>query len=322
MTNREKYIEFYNQHPDICIFSSPWWLDSVAGKENWDVVLVQDKGENIIASFPYVVSYGKLHGKNLTMPQLTQKLGPYMVYGSNKMSEMKRIAFEHKVYNQIINMLPRFNWFSISFEQSYKNWLPFYWAGFQQTSRYSYRLSNLKDIDGIFAGFDKAKRQKVKRGIENFTLCYDLSLDDFYNYLEKVIVSRGEKVSYSKEVLSLIYNEVYEHNAGRVLYCKDKITGEIGAIQLLVYDSTVCYCLVGIRDKKFNSLGSTEFLFYECIKYASNFVDIFDFEGSMIKGVEESYRTYGAHQTEYYSITKENSKIKPLLRALRNLLIK
>lgn len=319
MTNKEQYIDFYAKHPDICVFSAPWWLDAVAGSKNWDVILIKDKGENIIASFPYAISSTQFNGMQLSMPQLTQKLGPYIVYGPNKMSEIKKIAFEHKIYNQIIELLPKFDLFLINFDQGYKNWLPFYWAGFQQTTRYSYRLSNLKDIDTIFSNFDKAKRQKVKRGMENFILCYDLSLDDFYNYFENVIHSRGGKVSYTKDLLSSIYRAVYEHNSGRVLYCRDKKTGEIGAIQLLVYDSTCCYCLEGIREKKFNTSGSTEYLLYECIKYASQFVDIFDFEGSMIKGVEESYRTYGAIQTEYYSISKENSKVLPLLRAIRDL---
>ena len=31
MSSKEKYIEFCNNNPDICIFDQPWWLDAVCG---------------------------------------------------------------------------------------------------------------------------------------------------------------------------------------------------------------------------------------------------------------------------------------------------
>ena len=61
-----------------------------------------------------------------------------------------------------------------------------------------------------------------------------------------------------------------------------------------------------MRKNEYRNSGGTEFLLDETIKYVSQFVNTFDFEGSMIQGVEESFRWYGAHQTEYYNISKDN----------------
>lgn len=31
MTAKEKYIEFAQEHKEVCIYDSPWWLDTVCG---------------------------------------------------------------------------------------------------------------------------------------------------------------------------------------------------------------------------------------------------------------------------------------------------
>ena len=55
-------------------------------------------------------------------------------------------------------------------------------------------------------------------------------------------------------------------------------------------------------------------------KYAAGVTKHFDFEGSMIEGVERSYRAFGAIQTPYFSITKTNSKAFRFLKAIRSII--
>lgn len=42
MTAKEKYIEFAQEHKEVCIYDSPWWLDTVCGGGYWDVVLTEE----------------------------------------------------------------------------------------------------------------------------------------------------------------------------------------------------------------------------------------------------------------------------------------
>lgn len=314
MTNKEKYREFYRFHPDICVFSSPWWLDTVAG-DAWNVILIE-QGGRIIASFPYVYTKGKLGIKKIGMPQLTQKLGPYIVYEPNTTYSHK-LSYEHKVYEQIISLLPAYDDFHISFDQNYKNWLPFYWNGFKQTVRYSYRLYNIKNYEDVFLRFEKRKRNRIKQARETLTLCYDIPPDSFYDYFKSAISDRADSVSFTKKMFFAIYNAIYNNNAGRSFYCVDN-ENNIHAVKLVIWDNNAAYSLIGMRKKEYNLTGGTEFLTESVIKYVSQFVDIFDFEGSMIKGVEQSYRYFGTQQTEYYSISKVNNKLLKLYRALRS----
>jgi hypothetical protein len=55
---------------------------------------------------------------------------------------------------------------------------------------------------------------------------------------------------------------------------------------------------------------------WEAIKAVSEKTKVFDFEGSMDKGTENSFRQFGTVQTPYFRIFKYNSTV---LRALLNL---
>ena len=304
MTNKDYYIDFYNKHPDICIFSSPWWLDAACGEDNWDVIIVEINGQ-IKATFPYYVKSGKFGLKHIVMPILTQKLGPYILYENNMTSTAKLIAYEQNVYDEIISKLNDYSFFDVNFSQEYKNWLPFYWNGYKQTSRYSYQIHDIKNHEQVLKKFAKSKKYEIPKAQKKLTLNFDLPSDDFYDYLESAVHERGEKVSYTREEFKRIYNACYEYKSGRSFYCTD-IEGNIHAINMTVWDKKAAYYLIAMRKKEYNTSGGTEFLVYEIIKYVSQFVDIFDFEGSMIKGVEASYRNYGGIQTEYYNIKKDS----------------
>lgn len=316
MTNKEKYIEFYENHPEICIYSSPWWLDATAGSENWDVILIE-KNDNIIATFPYVYTKKIKFIYKIGMPILTQKLGPFILYDQNIKMENRKLSYEHEIYQQIIEKLPKFDIFYAQFDQQYKNWLPFYWAGFQQTSRYSYQIYNIKNHKQVLENFNYNRKQPVKKAQKYLSLRYDLDPDSFYNYFEETIDKRNDKMQYSRDQFRKLHEAVYKHNAGRIFYCVD-IQNNIHAINFTVWDKNSANYLIAIRRKEYNTSGGTEYLVYETIKYVSQFVDTFDFEGSMLKGVEASYRFYGGHQTEYYKLSKMNNKLIKFYKLLRD----
>jgi hypothetical protein len=313
ISNKERYIQFCVDHPDIPIFSQPWWLDAVC-PDSWDVILIE-RNDKIIASFPYHKVKTRKQITYIGMPPLTQKLGPYIVYDSNKNTENKKIGYEHEIYNEIIDKLPKYDIFTINFDWKYKNWLPFYWKGYRQTTRYTYILDNIKDHEYIYTQYKIQKIQKAKKVLTFHT---DLSKEIFYSYFSDVVKERGDTISFSRELFYQLCNMLYDHNAGRLFYCIDS-EKNIHAINLTIWDNECAYYLSAMRKKEYNTSGGTEFLVDETIKYVSQFVNRFDFEGSMIKGVEESYRYYGTRQTEYYNIYKCNNPIIRILRAIKDI---
>ena len=308
----DEYREFYKSHNDISIFSSPWWLDAVA-PERWDSILVKENNQNV-ASFVYTVNRRtKLKLKFIEMPPLTQKLGPYIDYG-NRVSLDKRIIFENRVFDQIIEELPDFDDFRIMFDQKYSNWLSFYWHDFIQTTRYSYVINDLTDMNHVKIAFAKSKKYLLNHA-QGLSIKYDISANGFFDYFKEAIEERGETIAYNRDFFCNLYKAVYDNNQGRTFYCVDD-KGNIQAEAFIVWDNVTAYYLMAMRKEEYKSTGATELLTYSMIDYVSKFVNRFDFEGSMIKGVEASYRNYGSEQTQYFDIRKSNNKLLNLVRAI------
>jgi hypothetical protein len=281
-------------------------------------VILIEKNDRIIASFPYYKTKTRHIFTHIGMPPLTQKLGPYIVYDVNKITEDKRINYEHEIYNEIISKIPRCDEFVVNFDRKYKNWLPFYWKGFKQTTKYSYILDNITDHDNIVRRYSKSKKQPIQKAKKKLEFKYDLSIDLFYDYFMAVIHERNERVSFSRELFARLYSTVYAHKAGRVFYCIDK-ENNIHAINMIVWDKESAYYLLAMRKKGYNTSGGTEYLVDRTIKYVAQFVNCFDFEGSMIKGVEESYRRYGTSQTEYYQISRVTNVLLGVYRTMNEI---
>src|SRR5699024_2767065 len=84
-------------------------------------------------------------------------------------------------------------------------------------------------------------------------------------------------------------------------------------------DERRVYQLVSGNDPRLRQSQSGVLLRWKVAEAAREFTDVYDFEGSMLEGVEEFYRKFGATQTPYFSISK-NSKPLSVALALRDLL--
>ena len=144
LTNREKYIKFCKKEKNIPIFSKSWWLDALCKEKNWGVALVEN-GNGIMASMPYYIKK-KMIFTIITMPKQTQTMGPYIKYPDGQKYE-KRLSFEKKIINELIAQLPKVDMFIQDFHYNITNWLPFYWAGYKQSTSYTYVIEDISDIN-------------------------------------------------------------------------------------------------------------------------------------------------------------------------------
>ena len=84
----------------------------------------------------------------------------------------------------------------------------------------------------------------------------------------------------------------------------------------MIWDAETAYDLISTIDPEYRNSGAASLAVYEIIKYVkTQGITGFDFEGSMIEGVENSFRKFGTVQTPYFFICKIMTK-NPLLRIL------
>jgi len=297
------------------LFQQPWWLDAVVA-EQWDEVTVEKKGE-IIARMAYVAI--KRRGfRLLKMPQLTQTLGPWLrpsqAKYANKLSEQKALMSE------LIQQLPPFDYFSQNFHYSITNWLPFYWQGFEQTTRYTYVIEDLTDINNIWDGMLPNIRTDIKKAKNRFGLQIrkDLGIDAFLAVNELTFSRQDMRLPYTRDFVRRLDNACESHNARKIFFAQDK-DGKIHAVVYIIWDENSAYYLMGGSDPKLKNSGATSLCMWEAIKFASTVTQKFDFEGSMIESVERFFRAFGAKQVPYFHITKINSKLLRLRKIASSL---
>jgi lipid II:glycine glycyltransferase (peptidoglycan interpeptide bridge formation enzyme) len=297
------------------LFQKPWWLDAVCGKDNWDVVLVE-KGGQIIASMPYYM--GKRRGMRIiTMPKLTQTMGPWLRPSNAKYAN--QLAEQKDLMTGLIEKLPAYDYFLQNFHYSITNWLPFYWQGFSQTTRYTYMLEEISDTQKIWDDLLPKIRTDIKKAQNRFGLqvCTDLGIDAFLTMNEQTFTRQRMKLPYSKDFVKRLDNACKEHNARRIFFAKD-MDGRIHATVYIVWDENSAYYLMGGSDPDLRNSGANSLCMWEAIKFASTVTKAFDFEGSMIEPVERFFRAFGARQMPYFQVSKINSPFVKIYRDIRS----
>lgn len=313
ISNKEKYRALCTQEFSIPVFSQAWWLDSTA-EDCWDVVLLEKDGE-ILASLPYILKkrYGFIF---LTQPVLTQNLGPWLRKNSLKYS--KKLAQEKDLLQELYSKLPKHDSYSQSWHYKLTNWLPLYWLNYEQTTKYTYVIPDISNIDEVVNNFEHSKRKNIKKSEKIIKIVFDISPEEFYDNHKITLKKQGQSISYSFEVFLKLYINGYENNSAKTIAAYDEF-GNLHAALFVVWDKNSAYNLISTIDPDFRVHGAASLLIKESIKYVSNFVNKFDFEGSMIESVERSFRQFGAVQVPYFAIKKTSSRMLKLLQILHKL---
>lgn len=318
MTEKEQYRQLCESHPEIPLFLQHWWMEAVCAGKQWDVLLYRNNDGEVQAVMPFLVGK-KLWMRYVLMPQLTQYNGVWYLKNDFR-SENERLSFEKKVCNDFVGRLKdmRLDFFLQNFAPRFTNWLPFYWKGFSQTTRYTYQIQNLANLDDVFANFDRNRRQKKILSLEKkYHQTTDITAEEFYGFHSKYWEAKGTKDLFAEKYVVKLCNAAMARRQGVIIGLADNKTGEKVAMRFVVFDKTTAYSLLSAIKPNSKVNGLSELLFWKVIQYLSGKVRVFDFEGSMVESIEHSYRLYGAKQVPYFQIEKCNSLLLGLLLKLK-----
>ena len=280
------------------VFEQPWWLDVVApGK--WGETVVKD-GDKVIARMPYVLENGKI-----ITPQYTQTLGIWMdesikafQKGNSQLHKQKEIIAE------LLSQLPKNKGIDVTFDSSLKYILPFRWHGFNIEPTFSYRINNLKNIDFINERIGKTVEKNIKTALKKVTVdCNSMNLDALINLQNMTYIRQNRKNPIDEKLTLKVMQKAIEYGCGRLMIARDEEENPHSAAFFL-YDEKVCYYLMGGQNPQFKNNGSQNLLLSEGIKFASTVSESFDFEGSMVEGIENFFRQFGGEQVVNYHVSK------------------
>lgn len=303
---KDVYRKLCEEADDIPIFSQAWWLDAIAGETNWNVSVVMRDGKPI-ASMPYVTQE-KFGMVLLRQPPLTQTLGPWIKKSDAKYA--KSLGQQKDVMEALIEQLPKFHYFTQNWHHSQTNWLPFFWKGFKQTTRYTYVISDLSDQEKLWGELQQNIRTDIKKAESRFAVIVkdDCSIDDFLELNRLVFKRQGLPLPYSEMIVKRLDEACAKRQCRKIFIAVDD-QGRKHAGIYLIWDSKSAYYVMGGGDPDLRNSGATSLCMWEAIKFSSSVTEKFDFEGSMMEPVERFFRGFGARQMPYFSISKVNSTI-------------
>lgn len=308
--NKTSYIAFCQEHSArLPIFVQPWYLDAVCDDGAWDAVVVAEKDE-VAAVLPYFLKQ-KVGFRYVTMPHFTKHMG---VFFAKEFSLSK----QHQLLEQLIAQLPKVHAFHQSFHPDFTNWLPFYWAGFRQTTRYTYRL-NVSDLDEVFQNINRNMRRNIKKAQAQLTVTTGGSAEDFYAINRLSFERQGLRPPYTYEQFRRHDEVLSKHSARQFLFAKDA-TGRTHSAAHLIWDAQRSYYHIAGDDPDLRDSGAGILLVWEAIRYTNEVLklQVFDFEGSMIRSVEAIRRQFGAAQVPYFDIWQYHSRLYRFLKSFKN----
>jgi hypothetical protein len=297
-----RYRQFCATAPlDFPIFMQDWYLDATCGIGHWEVIWVEQSGQ-LVAVWPF---YLKKKGpwQYVAMPGMTRLLGPYLV------PTHRSIHHEIGLLRELLLQLPRQ---LAAFEQdcnyNFQNWMPLYWEGFRQTTRYSYQVDLSGELTDIHNHIDKETRRQIRRADEQFTVDQGMEYGPAVFQLHEMGFQRqGMKSPFSQALFERVHETLCAHHAVQYFVLKKKGTDTPVAGQMLIWDRNSAYALIQGETADLRGMNARDLLCWSSLVYAHGHLKLgtFDFMGSMMPNIELGLRRFGARAKPYFRVQKE-----------------
>ena len=189
------------------------------------------------------------------------------------------------------------------FDSSTEYILPFRWEGFCIEPTFSYRLTDLSP-DFVDEKVGKGVKRDLNRGVKSFILDDDnKAIDEFISLQNLTYARQKRKNPIDNDFTASVISKTIEAGHGKMMFARDD-KGVAHACSFILYDKDVCYHLLSGQNTQLGNFGAMPFLLYNEILFASNNSKAFDFEGSMVEGIEQVYRRYGGKQVINWHVAR------------------
>jgi len=293
LTNKEKYKAFIrNQY--VPVFYQDWYLDATCDSP-WDVAIVEDDGD-IVGILVYMIKR-KFGLTYILHPQMCPYMGP-LFFGMQETD---------KVYKELIESLPKHHLMI----QEYFHSIPKLSSNLTTSNKYTYTISSDESIDILRSKLSSDRRRRIRKAGEHFVYEETDSIQEFQAFLEHSFAHRNRSNPYGGIEMQRLDAALADHGARKIVKATDP-EGKVVAMQYFMQDQKWVYNLANgvITDYRHYALS---YILWNEIERAHDQRKSFDFEGSMIPGVETFFKSMGGTKTHYQSIYQSANPLIDLL---------
>ena len=310
--DKELYIQLSNEENDLPLFHKSWWLDAIC--REWDAAVVKN-GNNVAGVWPYPLEHkiGITISRN---PALTPYLGPHVLFPAD-LKESKRDNFEHEIISELIKRMPPMKVWNAACRPGLKQIGLFKDSGFRYDFRQTFIMGLEAPEEEILGRLHEDFRRSIRKAGAEMTITNEPeALPILYEYQTATLTRKDVRMSYPLRDMERVFNRCMEHGACALWVARKQ--GVVQAILWNMWDKTRGYYLVGSKNPEINDNHGMTALIWQSIKHSKALGKIsFDYEGSMVPGVERFFRRFGAERVLYPVLLKNDSLIWRVLKAIR-----
>jgi hypothetical protein len=215
----------------------------------------------------------------------------------------KALGEQMELIAELEDGLPAAPAFRQTFSPHVMGVLPLLWAGYRATVRYTYRLADLRSEQALWDGLSQNIRRNVRKARRaGVVVRDDLGVDRLHEVLTSAFAGRRFR-PIDVETLRRVDDACILRDARTSLFAQDA-TGRVHAVVYVVWDRHTAYYLFGGSAPEFRDSGAQSLLLWEAICRSRSRSAVFDFEGSMLRPVENYFRLFGGTQTPYLQLTR------------------
>lgn len=294
------------------LYAQPWWLDAVCGPDSWGVCIVTDAQGLVQGALPYTHRPWRFVPM-LRMPMLTAYLHLYL--RSSSLENPGKIAHrEVAILRDLLLQLPKSIYFDQQYDTQFTSSMPFTWAGFRQTTRYTYHLDLNQNLETLQLQQHPRVRNYLNRDEPALRLEADGDLAVLYELMLKSARPPGLDLNFLRQLDAVLQ----QRNCARLYIARDA-SEQAHAAVYFAWDSRAAYFLLSGYDPKHRKSQAMRRLLWQAIQDAADLgCKVFDFQGSMDEGVAHFFQGFGAARQPYHRIYRSGNRWIAALLALRN----
>ena len=291
---KEKYIDFIKENY-VPIFYRNEYLDVVCDVQ-WDVVLYEED-KQIKGIYIYMVKHKYLLNY-IIQPQLCPYTGPLFF-------NPKDID---KAYSYLLSTLPKHHLII----QDYFHDLPEI-NGFEYTQlkKHTYVFSADLDIEELWSSQSSSHRRIIRKAQRELKYEDEESIDVFLNFQSKTFQKRRKKLPINPMIHKELDKVLVSLGNRKIIKCTNS-KNEVVAMCYFIMDEKWTFNIASSVANSYRHNGMNLIMWNE-IKASLSQGRSFDFEGSMIEGIDRFFRRFKGTKTTYYSRYKSSNMLIDLL---------
>ncbi|MEZ4828414.1 MAG: GNAT family N-acetyltransferase [Bacteroidia bacterium] len=301
--DRQRWDEFIIQSPQGSLYALYDYATLI--RDDWKGIIARQNGE-WAAVMPFCINR-KWGYTYMPQPMFTQYWGICFA-PEHTLSSRKHLSWKEEIMSAILPSLRPFHLIVQNFAPQFDYATPLHWEGFRLQTRYTYHLDLGQEVGELRKQLSTNVRRNISKAEKSGLVVCDLpdggALENLFrrNRDHGHNIAGNEEANYQKA--KEICNYLLKSGLGKIVGIQNP-EGEIIAAAAFAFFGEKTLYLMGAYHPDHGDSGAGSLLMWQGILLAKEKNQrIFDFEGSMMPGVEHFFRKFGAIPVPYLQIYK------------------